>query len=310
MKLLINFIFILLLLVKNNYAQIPIKDVLPVKVYISISDNIYHINDNIYLNIEVINKSSEPITFIKSDNKLENFKIYLLNLKNASLVPQKILYENIKYLKNREFTLFPDEIYKVRINLQDIFTIKEEGRYRIKVEFDPYPSYKESHTLYLSNPLYINIKPAIKELKEKFIIEKLRKEEEMKSYTPEGAIKFMLDAARIRNWNNYFLYQNLGSIILKYDNFRDRYLKASDVMKKGVIEEFKEYIKNRKDRYIESYKILGVNIDYQNNKSVVKCRITYLPPAVRRNFIYLFYLKKEKNKWILYDLEALTYLKE
>ncbi len=308
MKLLNLFFIWSLILTNISNAEISIKTILPIKIFISIADNIYRTDDDIILNIEVNNLSSEPISFYKSDNKLNNFRINILNLNNASLLDMKDISYSDAFNK-REFTLFPDEVYKVKLNLKDYFQFPKEGRYKIKVEFDPYLNKSIIYTKYISNPIYLNLKPSLrKEQEDQYIADLIKKEKE-KTYTPEETIKAMLDARKKHDWKNYFRYQNLNKIILQNDIFKKKFLNASNAMKKKLIKAYKNYIKARKDYEIESYEITLVTHSYTRHESTVECTIFYKKPAIYRAYSYIFKLKQKGNKWIIDDYDTKSYIK-
>ncbi len=294
---------------------IYIKD-LPIKVYISFDKQSYRLDEDITLKIEVKNRGIDKILIYLSGYKLENFNINILNLKNASLVKKK--NKNINSLKKinseifaiREIQLYPDETYKIELDLEDYFELQEPGRYKITADFNPYPMNKASDIKFTSNPVYLILKPSLKRQIESEIKKEIKEREDRKVYTPEGMIKFMLDSKIRGDYESYYLYQNLDSIILKYDKFKTNYLKASETKKRDIIKEFKEWDIKRKDMQIEEYEILEVYQSFKDQTATVKCRIKYKPPAIFRTYIYEFYLVKKGIKWILNDFEVLTYLKE
>lgn len=315
MKLKYSIVLLLLPLILSAREPVYIKD-LPVEVYISFDKPSYRLDEDISLKIELKNRGPDKILIYLSAYKFENFTINILNLKNASSVPLKKI--DISSLKRaepeifipREIHLYPDEIYKVQIDIEDYFELKEPGRYKITVEFNPYPMQKDSDIKFISNPVYLILEPSLKQQIEAEIIREIKEREERKVYTPEGMIRFMLDSKIRGDAENYFLYQNLGTIILKYARFKDRYLNASETMKKEIIEEFKKWLMSQKEMQIEEYKILEVHQSFEKQTATVKCKIRYKPPSIFRTYIYEFYLIKKGIKWILNDFEVLAYLKD
>jgi hypothetical protein len=301
-----------IVLASNLLSQLYIDD-LPLKIYISILKQNYRLDEDIKLQIEVRNEGSKPVFIYPAGYKLLNFEIKILNLKNAEILEK--LNPDITELKNqnpylfipKELELYPDEIYKVELNLNEYYKIEESGRYKITVSFKPYID--NENIKFNSNPIYLNILPTERQRMEQEIVLALKKEEEAKSYTPYSLIKFLLDSKIKGDWNNYFLYQNLDSIILKYPKFSEKYLKASDEMKKDIIEEFKKYEIERPDNKIEEYSIEEIKESFKELKATVRCKIKYKKPAVFQNYVYEFYLVKKGNKWFVQDFEVINYEK-
>lgn len=316
----IYLLFFLLILITSSLIAEPIfiKE-LPVKVYISFDKPYYAMDEEIPLNIEVQNKGNESILLYLEAFKLDNFDIKILNLKDASPVQRDDTY--IEELKSsspelfhpRSFQLYPDEIYKVEVDINKEFKFKEDGRYKIIVEFKPYPMKGGEDIKFVSNPIYLDLKPSEQMRKEQEIIEQINKREEEKVYTPEGTIQFMLDSKIRGDFVNYYRYQNLDKIIQKYDEFKNLYNDASLNMKEDIIEKFKKWDMNRKDRKIPSiagYKILDVYQSFEKDEATVKCQITYKKPAIFPTYIYQFYLKRQGKKWIVDDFDVINYVKK
>ncbi len=313
-------LFFLLILITSSLIAEPIfiKE-LPVKVYISFDKPYYAMDEEIPLNIEVQNKGNESILLYLEAFKLDNFDIKILNLKDASPVQRDDTY--IEELKSsspelfhpRSFQLYPDEIYKVEVDINKEFKFKEDGRYKIIVEFKPYPMKGGEDIKFVSNPIYLDLKPSEQMRIEQEIIEQINKREEEKVYTPEGTIQFMLDSKIRGDFVNYYRYQNLDKIIQKYDEFKNLYNDASLNMKEDIIEKFKKWDMNRKDRKIPSiagYKILDVYQSFEKDEATVKCQITYKKPAIFPTYIYQFYLKRQGKKWIVDDFDVINYVKK
>ncbi|MBU1077792.1 MAG: hypothetical protein KKH98_10900 [Spirochaetes bacterium] len=296
----------------------PVND-LELKAFLSLDREQYRIEEDIYLNVEVMNTSEDPVSFYVSPYKLNNVKLYILNLQNGLILDEKysrILENNdLKKEKPELFeyttkTLYPDEVYKFRINLPEYFDLPEPGRYKVKLEFDPFANSTLPHKIMISNPLFFVLKDSIKDEAFNNMILSLKKIEEEKTYTPQGTIEFMLNAYQKGNWDGYFLYQDLNAVIMQYDKFRDRYLKASTVMKQKIISEFKEWIMSRPEKEIEKYDILDVYHSLTDKSSVVKCKVTYKSPALFKTYIYKYKLIQKGVKWIVVDIDVQTYSKE
>ncbi len=181
---------------------------------------------------------------------------------------------------------------------------------KVNLNYDPFPEDTKPHKKFISNSLHLILKEPVivEDTKELFMY--LKKREEERQYTPEGTITFMLDSYMKGNWDHYFLYQNLDTVIFKYDQFKDKYSKASKVMKKKTISDFREWVKNRKEKKIEEYKILNVDHSYEKNTSVVTCKIKYKKPALYRTYFYKYLLRQEGIKWIVDDIDVISYSKE
>ncbi len=300
--------------------RLLIKD-LDLKVYISLDRENYRIGEDIYLSVEIINQSSDYVEFDTSAYKLNNTKLFVGNLQTGELLEEKYskIVEDNKLEKSRpelfklnKTALYTDEILKFKLNLPEYFEFEEMGRYKVYIEFDPFPASSKKHKIQ-SNPIFLILKDRLMEEVLKVQIKKLKETEDKKRYTPKGAIDFMLESYKNGDWENYFMYQNLDKIILQYNQFKNKYQRASRIMKKKIIEDFKKWIIKREDKEIdenEKYEILNIDHSYKEKTAVVKCRITYKKPALYRTYIYEYHLYQDGVKWIINDIGVITYSKK
>jgi len=77
-----------------------------------------------------------------------------------------------------------------------------------------------------------------------------------------------------------------------------------------IIEEFKEWVKNRKEKVIGEYKILTVDHSYEKKTCIVTCKVKYKKPTLYRTYFYIYNLHQEGIKWILDDIDVINYSKE
>ncbi len=299
--------------------RLLIKD-LDLKAYISLDKENYRLGEDIYLSVEIINQSSDYVEFDTSAYKLNNSKLLVRNLQTGELLEEKyskIIKDNKlkasrpELFKLNKTALYTDEILKFKLNLPEYFEFNEMGRYKVFIEFDPFPANSKKHKIHISNPIYLILKDRLMDEEYKELVNYLKETEEKKRYTPNGAIDFMLESYKNGDWENYFRYQDLDKIILQYHQFRDKYQKASSIMKKKIIGDFKKWVMEREEKEIKEYEILNIDHSYKDKTSVVKCRITYKKPALYRSYIYEFNLYQNGIKWwTVNDISVITYSKK
>lgn len=315
--LFINFLLIFQLL--DAQENRVLNQNLNLKVNISFDRERYRIGEATELNIEISNLHDDVVLFYTSPYKLNNFKIKILDLQQGEELEEQysklVELNNLKQEKPelfilKETRLYPDEILKVKIDLQEYFEFKKPGRYKIEVEFNPFPYQDNDRYLLISHPVYLQLDKSRIQRDYDDIVEKLRSIEEAKSYSPDGTIQFMLEAYQRKDWNDYFLYQNLRTILLQYEPFKSRFMRSSENRREKIIEEFKNWMINQKNKELENYQILEFNQSNVENKSYVKCKIKYRKPAEFNTYYYQYTLHKEGIKWIVDDVEVLSYSKE
>ena len=203
--------FLLLTCITGINAQdnrLFIKD-LDLKVYISLENEHYRIGEDIYLYVEIVNQSDDPVEFDTSPYKLNNTKLFVKNLQTGELLEERYskIVENNNLKKERpelfklkKTVLYTDEILKFKINLPEYFEFDKFGRYKITIKFDPFPAYTIKHKNFTSNPLYLALKDRLIDEEYKELVKLLNEIEEQKRYTPKGTIEFILNSYIKEDW--------------------------------------------------------------------------------------------------------------
>ncbi len=281
------------------YAQLKVKITLPATRF--------RMGDEIPLEIYVYNTTQDSVEFTVSYNKEKNFIPEILYLKDATLLQPELISreDNILLGEERKITLLPDEKFGETLDLNEYFKFPGRGRYKVIVRFKCQFGV-EGEKEFISNPVYFYLLPSLKDEREERAIKKALEAEEKKAYTPESTIRYMLEARMRGDFESFFRYQQLETVILQIDEFKKKYQKASPMKKKEIIEEYKKWEMKREDMKIESFEILEVHQFYAKNKATVICRINYKPPAIYHSYVYIYKLYKKGNKWIVYDYNVIS----
>jgi hypothetical protein len=301
-------------------------------VYVAIEianpKNFYE-NDDVYINVKIINKSDEVKFFKISDNKIFSFDFQMVTMNNKSIE------HNIEYItafhriQNNFYSTIkiePGEGYLFKARLNDYYKLDTAGQYFIKCNY--YPELKvynynvESNeniqltnesinNIITSNQIALNIRPS--NIKENIFTEQQSVEIEKKEYAtkrpPDEIVSYMLKARMNKEWEKFFLYIDLESIILTNNNFRQRYLKADIERQKQIIKEYKEYLK--RDR-IDDISFLPTEFhilktEYTEGVGKVYVLINFKYQDYNEKKYYTYFLNKKGNIWYVTSYEVYNY---
>lgn len=203
--------------------------------------NRYRLNQPITMEIKIYAEKG-TISFTNSSNPFNNYNFTVYDNYNNPVVSSDNYtlwkYKNEKSLdtsKDRIVTLNEGESFSYYIDLNNWFYFDKIGRYRIEGSFNPMPEisgnfYMKADTAYFlldearayqnqntnSMPIYDNIASTNQNI--------------LEDYSPSSIISNTLFAMKNKDWNNYYRYMHMPSIISisqrYYEAYRNNYSNA------------------------------------------------------------------------------------
>lgn len=258
-------------------------------------------NEPVILNISVINKTDktqlvnmydsiyttfQPIVFDNGGKEAELLVDYRLRNEKMNDIISK--------LKPRVIELANNEIFTYAVDLKKIYNLNNAQEYRVKAFF--YPEAGNSLRILSDNELRFDIfNTTVKTVYD----EKIK---EIRDVSPSEVIVLMLNAEKECNWENYFKYIKLDSIIRAYPDYVRIYNNADDIKKQTILNDFKNYLKQKRSDYILEYKITN-ELVFSNNvfvDALVK-RFGSKSPFIYK---YRYTMEKFDSLWLVSDVEA------
>jgi len=273
---------------------------------------IYYAGDNVELRVELYNNSPDNFSFQTTDPKYFNtimvFKdITGRELKDKYKVTRKIAAAQTVYYRN--MIIQPGEVFAFNIPLNDVLDISEAGIYFVQLEF--FPDLYDNRSI-KSNILDLSIRPnlGINEV-QRIIDQETGEILKQERKAPDEVVKYTIEALQKSEFNKYFLYIDLESIMLKSQDRMESYNRLSDVNRKKFLDEYKQML--IKNMLVDqgtatpesiiyrpfAYNIIKTWYTDQNAEVTVMQKFRYEQLIEVKEYTYK--LRKNDTIWVIYD---------
>ncbi|GEM_PF-2724032 len=202
--------------------------------------------------------------------------------------------------ESRSVTLYPGETYSVSINLAEWFIFENEGQYLINGYCIPNALQNHEPKKISANRILFQVKPGrIMEKQRAYAAQKKSAYEQEMVASPQGTIRFILDAKQHGRWADYFRYQDMPQIIMQFSEYASNYAAASPQKRLQILEEFKQFEQIRVESRIKESEVLDVVFTPGNND---RCRVSafiHYDRAARgfKKYIYNYSMYRKDNTW-------------
>jgi len=267
----------------------------------NIKKDVYAVGEPIEINNLIKNMGSETIAIEVSDVYSLNFDFVLYTL-NGKLVEKSMNYYEkkeraIQNLKSpRKETLFPDEQYGQTITLNEYYDDLEPGRYILEPIFFPLTNMADTYPSVYGKKIQIRIVPIPYE-ENVAEVEDGVSTDAYKPLPPYETVDFILNAKLKGNWEAFFAYIDLSSIITLYSDWNERLNKLPKSKRYKLLEEFKKYLIANFEQDMIDYDV--VRESREKNNSIVIAEIYKGKKRVTFTSRYTFSLEKRNEYWIV-----------
>ena len=273
---------------------------------------IYYTGDPVEIRVELYNNSPENFFFQTTDPKHFNTTMVLKDITGRELTNKYKVTRNINAsepIYYRNMIIQPGEVFAFNIYIDDVIDITESGIYFIQLEF--FPDLYDNRSI-KSNVIDLSIRPnlGINEV-QKIIDQETGEILKQEGKAPDEVVKYTIEALQKTEFNKYFLYLDLESIMLKSQNRMERYNRLSDIERKKYLDDYKQMlIKNMQIDHRNAppeaiiYRPFTYNILktwYTDNNAEVTVRAKFKYEQLVEVKEYTYKLRKNDNIWIIYD---------
>ncbi len=314
-KLFSLLIFIVLVIIGSNIYTLDKSDYDQLKCVLNVYKSSYEIGEEIIINFKVRNEGYNPINLKLSEKSYFNFGFSVKSINNRMINETRRFYleksDSVK--ENKKYTslkLGHKQFYGQSFNLSKYFQIDKPGHYVIEGHFYPIP-----YNLFAVTPLssqIIQIEIRKSEYKEQLRIEnEINLDRQLdKVRNPYDTVEFMLKGKIKKNWKQYFKYIDLNKLINQFPNYNNRYQAQRPSQRRGVIYDFKNYLKNYLFEIglqeIKQFKIYRSVIENERKKAVIHVRISFKSEGITVHRNYEFYLYQKNKRWYVYSWKVMN----
>lgn len=273
---------------------------------------LYYPHDSIMVKIEISNNGAEMYRFELADNRIFNIDFTVRTLSNRMLPQSDDLIRvrnSNQHVFFREVSIGPRERFSFLEDLSNYVEILDPGKYIIQAHFYPKLIKTGIRTPKIeSNRLNLSVRPEKPEL-DLLVIEdtvamaKLEKQ----SLPPDEVVAWTINARQQSDWDRFFLYLNLESLLEKNAARRRQYLNLSQEEQRQMLAEYRENLMNETvdgDIVVipEEFEILKTEYTPEEASVIVEEKFQY--PGYKEVKRYTYFLRKRDNVWFIYDYEV------
>ncbi len=277
---------------------------------------LYYLNSQVMIKIEITNNTPNTFRFELADNRKFNiyFEVRTLSnvLQNATkeLTTERHSNQQVFY---REVSLGPLEQFSFYEDLTEYVKLDNPGAYIVQAVFYPEvmtPTQLQSSGVrgYRSNQLNLSVRPGREEgelpvFEDMTEMARLKK----KSLPPDEVVAHTLRARQQGNWDQFFLYLDLGELIKNNPSRRDQYLNSSEEEMERIEEEYREQLRNAEvegDIAVIPEEFEIIKTEYTPEEAEVLVTEKFQYPGYKEVKDYTYFLQKRDNVWFIYDYEV------
>jgi hypothetical protein len=180
------------------------------------NEDIYFPDSVIELYITIQNETSSTQHFRLADDRSHNLDVEVRSDRGHRIEPEShgTTPDRLNQVYYRTVSLEPGDHFSFVERLTDYVTLREPGIYTVSVRFYPELSMVPEQDTLQSNTLTVTLRPG--ETPQRRIEERFQAiavtELERRQLSPDDTVRYMLEARRQSNWEQFFLYLNLEKL--------------------------------------------------------------------------------------------------
>lgn len=270
---------------------------------------IYEPGMPVQIKVMLRNDSGSTYRFRLADDRIFNVDFEVVNTTNTpvpdaeSLVRQRTTSRQVFY---REIVIGPGEEFSFVEDLTEYVQIPGPGLYIVTARFFPNLFSQQDADPIRSNRLTLSIRPtsdgvegAIPEIERE-----TQQQLERRPIPPDDVVEYMIRARQRGQWNRFFLYLDLETLLRANPDRERRFVRLSEEEQQQALEQFRQEL--RSERIEEAILVIPdqfemVRTSYTQNEAevVVDMRFNYDAYTEIRRYTYL--LERRDSVWMITD---------
>ena len=272
--------------------------------------SIYFLGDPIWIEATIANISSQTFNFKVADNRFYNLDFMVRTPKNVRLNhAQEFTIErnSDQPVFFREVSLEPGERYGFVVELNKFMMIDATGLFVVECVFYPQLFRGNRPVEMKSNALTLHVRPPADtpEVRALFDVE-TGKAVLREPLPPDDVVEYTLTARQREQWEKFFLYIDLESLLRKNPEQDRTYRKLSEEDQRTMLDRYREELKlERVEQEIllvpTSFEIIKTTYTpFEGSVKVIE-RFRYRYYTEIKEYVY--YLRRLDRFWVIYNYE-------
>lgn len=271
--------------------------------------SIYFPEDDIIVKMMIRNESPETYRFRLAENRMFNVDFDVRTLANMQVDAseefsrERASNQQIFY---REVSLAPGEEYAFTENLADYVDIPGAGMYVVQARFFPELVTTAETSVLSSDRLMLSVRPpaAGMEAAEAAIDEETGEILRREDLPPDEVVDYTLRARQRGQWDQFFLYLDVESLLRANPARERRYLRLSEEERRREIADFRrqlqqETVEDTINVIPDEYEIVRTTYTPTEGRVVALLRFRYDTFTEIKEYTY--FLRRRNEYWEIYD---------
>jgi hypothetical protein len=271
--------------------------------------SIYFPEDDIIVKMMIRNESPETYRFRLAENRMFNVDFDVRTLANMQVDAseefsrERASNQQIFY---REVSLAPGEEYAFTENLADYVDIPGAGMYVVQARFFPELVTTAETSVLSSDRLMLSVRPpaAGMEAAEAAIDEETGEILRREDLPPDEVVDYTLRARQRGQWDQFFLYLDVESLLRANPARERRYLRLSEEERRREIADFRrqlqqETVEDTINVIPDEYEIVRTTYTTTEGRVVALLRFRYDTFTEIKEYTY--FLRRRNEYWEIYD---------
>lgn len=255
------------------------------------------------LSVTVNNSGVQPHSFQLASEKYLNLKVTVTSINGLELPPSRyVVFKKSQMAPQlyRSVTLYPGESFSYNFKLSDFVSIASPGFYLVHVDFTFDLVSRQQHIS--SNLLRLSIRP--KEATQHSVVWKLDEAGNILKAVdlpPDKVVSYMLTARQHGSWTKFFLYLNIGRLMLIDPVQREIYNRKTTLEQERMLSDYKDKIEKASaerelGKFPSNFEVLRTSYTRKVATVVVKetFRISQTYTQIR---LYTYKLERQSGYW-------------
>jgi hypothetical protein len=271
---------------------------------------VYFLGDEILIEATITNTTTEVMSFSIADNRAFSIDFDVRTTTNLALGHAREFItarSSDQPVFFRDVSLQPGERYSVTMDLSKYAAIADAGVYVVQGQFFPRLWRSQDSQSIKSNRLTISVNPAVVTAEERAVVESqsgvtLTRQ----ALAPDDVVTYTIQARQRSEWNRFFLYLDLESIMRKNPD-KDRVWRRSTAQAQAaLIEQFRQQLMAKtidQDILLIPSTFTVQKTSYTETEATVQVLERFAHTDFTELKQYTYYLKKSDRFWIIYDYE-------
>jgi len=300
------------------FGQLNSKDISSAD-YKNASVSIKYYNRSIYypgndsenpinVHVTIKNNGSETLRFKLADDRTFSLDFKVFTVKNNQLeqtneVIEKRTTNRTVYF--REIALEQGEEYSFVENVKDYIKIPESSVYYLELNYYP-ELYKSKYLSLKSNRLTLEIRPSPSATASNFIPVERKTVEilQPQALSPDKIVEQTIIARQKSQWDQFFLYMDLESLLQKNPTLKRKYISSSAEERERMLVTYKaDLMQSRIENDIISIpsEFSIVETRYNPTEGTVSVIEWFQYPNFKEKKNYVYKIRQREGIWQIYD---------